>query len=448
MAISESHLTLVYGAGILGMNLVKQLQVSPRNKYLPVGFIDDNPLLVGKTIESIGVLGTFTEVSRLVKETGATHLIISIAEADSNLISKVTEACNEIDVKTIIFPTLEEILEGKNREIDLRDVTIEDLIGRHPVDTRVESMAGYLRGKRILVTGAGGSIGSELSRQLNNYSIADLVLLDRDESGLQNTELLISNSGLLNDEHLVLCDIRDSQALEKVFETWKPEVVFHAAALKHLPLLERFPNEAWATNVLGTLNVLEAAVKFGCKTFINVSTDKAANPTSILGKSKRIAEQLTATIARDTNLQYLSVRFGNVLGSRGSMVPLFASMINDGGPITLTHPDVTRYFMTIPEACHLVIQAGGIGKACEVLILDMGEPVKIVDIAKKMIEMSGKNIEIVVTGLRPGEKLHEELVGEGEVAVSPVNPKISHSIVEPINIEELDAVFENEFKLP
>ncbi|MDH6425093.1 FlaA1/EpsC-like NDP-sugar epimerase [Aurantimicrobium minutum] len=440
MTTAKRHLTLVYGAGVLGKNLVRQLNVSPIQKYFPVGFIDDNPDLVGTEVENLQVLGNFSDVHKVVQKTGATHLILSIADADSRLIANVTESCKLLGVVTIIFPTLEEILEGKTREIDLRDVTIEDLIGRHPVDTRVESMAGYLKGKRVLVTGAGGSIGSELSRQLKNYFPSDLVLLDRDESGLQATELMISNSGLLNDDHLILCDIRDVNALEDIFEKWKPEVVFHAAALKHLPLLERFPNEAWATNVIGTLNVLEAAEKNGCQTFVNISTDKAANPTSILGKSKRIAEQLTAEKARTTNLQYLSVRFGNVLGSRGSMVPLFASMIRDGGPITLTHPEVSRYFMTIPEACHLVIQAGGIGNAGEVLILDMGEPVKILDIAKKMIEMSGKPVEIIVTGLRPGEKLHEELIGEGEVAISPVNPKISHSKVEPINLRDLDQV--------
>ncbi len=264
------------------------------------------------------------------------------------------------------------------------------------------------------------------------------MLVDRDESGLQQTQIDIDGNGLLTSDGIVLADIRDPAKLQQVFEHVRPQVVFHAAALKHLTLLERFPEEAWKTNVLGTLNVLRAARSVGTTTFVNVSTDKAANPTSVLGHSKRAAEKLTSWFANELGLRYVSVRFGNVIGSRGSMLPTFIRLISAGGPLTVTHPEATRYFMTIREACQLVIQAGAIARGGEVLILDMGEPVRIQDIARRMIAMSGKDIDIVHTGLRPGEKLHEELVGEGETDERPFHPLISHASVDPLDPEELD----------
>ena len=263
-------------------------------------------------------------------------------------------------------------------------------------------------------------------------------MLDRDESGLQGTQIAIYGNGLLDTKDVVLADIRDRDAILRIFRARKPDVVFHAAALKHLPMLEQYPAEAWKTNVLGTLNVLEAAREVGVQTFINISTDKAANPTSVLGHSKRVAEKLTAWAAEVTGLTYLSVRFGNVIGSRGSMLPTFTSLIEAGGPLTITHPDVTRYFMTIPEACQLVVQAGAIGKPGEVLILDMGEPVRIQSVAERMIAMSGKSIEIVYTGLRPGEKLHEELLGNEETDERPYHPMISHTKVSALDPDDLD----------
>ena len=338
----------------------------------------------------------------------------------------------------LLLPLLSQVLEGRSGLTDLREVSIEDLIGRHPVDTEVESIAGYLTGKRVLVTGAGGSIGSVLCREILKFAPAELIMLDRDETGLQATQILISGHGLLDTKDVVLADIRDSPTLEKIFVERQPEVVFHAAALKHLPMLEQYPSEAWQTNVLGTLNVLNAARAIGVSTFINVSTDKAANPSSVLGHSKRAAEKLTAWAAEETGQTYLSVRFGNVIGSRGSMLPTFTSLILAGGPLTITHPDVTRFFMTIQEACQLVVQAGGIGRPGEVLILDMGEPVRILDVAKQMIAMSGRDIKIVFTGLRHGEKLHEELLGEGEQDSRPLHPKISHTKVPSLNPAHLD----------
>ncbi|WP_232466246.1 UDP-N-acetylglucosamine 4,6-dehydratase family protein [Diaminobutyricimonas sp. LJ205] len=346
----------------------------------------------------------------------------------------------EAHLQVKVLPLLEDVLEGKSRLRDLRDVSIEDLIGRHPVNTQVEEIAGYLEGKRVLVTGAGGSIGSELSRQISKYGPAELILLDRDETGLQSTQLTISGHGLLDTRDVVLADIRDIESLKEIFTERRPEVVFHAAALKHLPMLEQYPDEAWKTNVLGTLNVLQAARAVGVTTFVNISTDKAANPTSVLGHSKRVGEKLTAWAAEKTGLNYVSVRFGNVIGSRGSMLPTFTALIEAGGPLTVTHPDVTRFFMTIPEACQLVVQAGAIGRPGEVLILDMGEPVRILDVAERMIAMSGKDVSITFTGLREGEKLHEDLVGDHESTARPFHPKISHARVGSITPERLDRV--------
>ncbi|MEE6274663.1 polysaccharide biosynthesis protein, partial [Georgenia sp. MJ206] len=295
--------------------------------------------------------------------------------------------------------------------------------------TDISSIAGYLTGRRVLVTGAGGSIGSELARQVHKFGPAELILLDRDESALHGVQLSIYGQGLLDTPDIVLCDIRDREALEAVFARHTPEVVFHTAALKHLPMLEQYPDEAWKTNVMGTLNLLELSGLYGVSQFVNISTDKAANPTSVLGRTKRIAEQLTAWQASEATGSYLSVRFGNVLGSRGSMLHTFNAQIEGGGPVTVTHPDVTRYFMTIPEACELVIQAAAIGRDGEVLVLDMGEPVKILDVARRLIAHSGKEVEIVFTGLREGEKLDEDLFSVDEAGDRPFHPLISHVAV-------------------
>ncbi|WP_245723616.1 nucleoside-diphosphate sugar epimerase/dehydratase [Paramicrobacterium humi] len=429
--------TIIYGAGYLGANLVRRMLTDSNSRYLPVALIDDNPRLSNARHRGVPVMGTFHDLGKIVEATGATELVICIGRADSVLIRKISDASTAAGLQVKVLPVLDELLTGKSRLSDLRDISIEDLIGRHPVDTEVASIAGYLEGKRVLVTGAGGSIGSELCRQIAKYKPGELIMLDRDETGLQGAQIGISGHGLLDTKDVVLADIRDEAALTAIFADRAPEVVFHAAALKHLPMLEQYPNEAWKTNVIGTLNVLNAARAAGVRTFVNVSTDKAANPTSALGHSKRVAEKLTAWMAQETGHAYLSVRFGNVIGSRGSMLPTFTSLIESGGPLTVTHPDVTRYFMTIPEACQLVVQAGGIGRPGEVLILDMGEPVRILEIAQRMISMSGKNIEIVYTGLRHGEKLHEELIGNNETDERPLHPKISHARVNGISPDRL-----------
>lgn len=429
---------LVYGAGYLGSVIVRRMKTDRNSPYRVVGIIDDDPLKRNVWLDGVRVLGTGQNLVEVARSSRATTLVVAVAKADSSLLREITDAATEAALTVKVLPPLEDILEGKSRLKDLRDISIEDLIGRHPVDTHVESIAGYISGKRVMVTGAGGSIGSELCRQISKFEPSELMMLDRDETGLQSVQISILGHGLLDSKDVVLADIRDSEALKAIFDERRPEVVFHAAALKHLPMLEQYPDEAWKTNVLGSLNVLDAARAVGVSTFVNVSTDKAANPTSVLGHSKRLAEKLTAWTAEETGMTYLSVRFGNVIGSRGSMLPTFTSLIEAGGPLTITHPDVTRFFMTIPEACQLVVQAGGIGRPGEVLILDMGEPVKIMDVANRMIEMSGKDVAIVYTGLRHGEKLHEELMGEHETDERPIHPKISHAIVKPISPQRLD----------
>ncbi|SJN08667.1 UDP-N-acetylglucosamine 4,6-dehydratase [Leucobacter sp. 7(1)] len=435
---AEAERTLLYGAGYLGVQTAKRLLTDAAGSALPVGFIDDDPTKRNQEVRGVRVLGGFDDLAEVARDTRATRLIVCIGDADAAMMRRVDEAADRAGMSAMVLPPLEQILRNSSAISDVRALSIEDLIGRHPVRLETESIAEYLQDKRVLVTGAGGSIGSELCRQLARFAPRELIMLDRDETALQESQLAISGHGLLDTNDVVLADIRDAETIRQLFVERQPEVVFHAAALKHLPMLEQYPDEAWKTNVLGTLNVLQAAREAGVGTFVNISTDKAANPTSVLGHSKRVAEKLTAWMAEQTGQRYLSVRFGNVIGSRGSMLPTFRALIEAGGPITVTHPDVTRFFMTIPEACQLVVQAGGIGRPGEVLILDMGEPVKILDVAQRMVAQSGKDIDIVFTGLRHGEKLHEELVGRGEGNKRPFHPKITHAHVDTISPEVLN----------
>lgn len=430
--------TIVLGAGYLGANITRQLATDPASSYWPVAVIDDDPEQRHAQVHRLRVRGTVADLPEIVAETRARALIVAVPDPAPALLSRVHDLAQDLDVQIKVLPSVNDLIQGEDRPVDLRDLKIEDLLGRVPVDTEVEKIAGYLTGRRVLVTGAGGSIGSELCTQIHRFAPSELYILDRDETALQQVQLNIKGNGLLMDSNVILADIRDADAMKKIFAEVEPEVVFHAAALKHLPLLEQYPAEGWKTNVLGTFNVLEASRLAGVETFINISTDKAANPTSVLGHSKRVAEKLTAWTGDQTGFRYLSVRFGNVIGSRGSMLPTFTWLIQQDKPVTVTHPEVTRYFMTIPEACQLVLQAGQIGRTGEVLILDMGEPVRILDIAQRMIEISGKEIDIVYTGLREGEKLHEELVGYDELPERPFHPRICHTRVEPLPVSLLD----------
>ena len=429
---------LVYGAGEGGIQMVNTLMRNPLSPYLPVGFLDDNPDTHRLSISGVPVIGGREQMAEARARTGATTLLIAIPSADSSLISEISSRARLLSMDVKVLPALQNLNERPLDTSDIRDLTDEDLLGRRKVVIDLQQISDYLVNRRVLVTGAGGSIGSELCRQLARFNPAELIMLDRDESALHEVQLSIHGRALLNTPQTVLADIRDAETIKHIFNTRKPEVVFHAAALKHLPLLETYPSEAYQTNVLGTLTLLEASAQAGVGVFVNISTDKAANPISVLGYSKRVAERITAHFGQTVSTgKYMSVRFGNVLGSRGSVLMSFRDQIANGGPLTVTHRGVTRYFMTISEAVQLVIQAGAIGKSGEALVLDMGTPVSIYDVAKQLVANSGKAIEIEIVGLRAGEKVHEELFGDGETDVRSAHPLISHVQVSSISSDEI-----------
>ncbi len=423
---------LVFGAGSAGSQLVRSMLTDENSPYLPVALLDDDPRLRRRRINGVDVVGNRTQIGAAARRTRATVLIVALPSADAQLLLEISRIAAEhrLEVKTL--PPLKELLTGEVGIRDVRDIDLADILGRRSIETDIDSIAGYLTGKRVLVTGAGGSIGSELCRQIHRFHPAELIMLDRDESALHAVELALYGSGLLNTPRVVLADIRDAVTIEDIFRSRKPEVVFHAAALKHLPMLEQYPAEAWKSNVVGTINVLAASANVQVERFVNISTDKAANPTSVLGRSKRIAERLTAHYAGNASGTFLSVRFGNVLGSRGSVLSTFAAQIANGGPVMVTDPDVTRYFMTVNEAVELVIQAAAIGSPGEVLVLDMGKPIRIDDVARKLVAAATHHIDIVYTGLRGGEKLHEDLLGDTEPDHRPIHQLISHVQVPPL----------------
>ncbi len=425
---------LIYGAGEGGIQIVNTMLRNPHSSYLPVGFLDDNASTHRLRISGVPVLGGRDSIQKAALRTGATTLLIAIPSAESNIVGEIAQTARDAKLEVKILPAVQSLDERQVDASDIRDLTDEDLLGRRRVKINLDEISEYLVNRRVLVTGAGGSIGSELCRQLVRFSPAEIIMLDRDESALHEVQLSIYGRALLDTPQTVLADLRDASAIDAVFESRKPQVVFHAAALKHLPLLERYPHEAYQTNVLGTLTMLKAAQRTGVEVFVNISTDKAANPISVLGYSKRIAERLTAEFAFTSGPgKYISVRFGNVLGSRGSVLMSFRDQIARGGPVTVTHRGVTRYFMTISEAVQLVIQAGAIGSTGEVLVLDMGKPVNIYEVAEQLVRNSSKPIKIEVVGLRVGEKVHEELFGEGEIDERPRHPLISHVAVKPID---------------
>ena len=425
---------IIYGAGEGGIQIVNTMLRNPNSIYLPVAFLDDNSKTHRLRISGVPVLGGRDEIAKVAQRTGASTLLIAIPSADSTVVGEIVELARQSKLEVKILPVVQSLDDREVDTADIRDLTDEDLLGRRRVKINLDEISQYLVNRRVLVTGAGGSIGSELCRQLVKFNPGELIMLDRDESALHEVQLSIYGRALLDTPQTVLADLRDKKAINEIFETRKPQVVFHAAALKHLPLLERYPHEAYQTNVLGTLTMLTAAQRAGVEIFVNISTDKAANPISVLGFSKRIAERLTAAFAFSSGPgKYISVRFGNVLGSRGSVLMSFRDQISKGGPVTVTHRGVTRYFMTISEAVQLVVQAGAIGQTGEVLVLDMGKPVNIHDVAEQLVKNSGKPIKIEVVGLRVGEKVHEELFADGETDERPRHPLISHVLVKAID---------------
>ncbi|HXV94449.1 MAG TPA: nucleoside-diphosphate sugar epimerase/dehydratase [Pseudonocardia sp.] len=430
---------IVFGAGVGGQQLVRSMLADAESGYLPVAILDDDPAAQSRRISGVAVRGRRTDIPEVARATGAEILAVAVRNLDVDVMREISRTATQAGLRVQVIPALLDMFRPWIGFSDLRDLDIADLIGRHPVEVDVEAIAGYLTGKKVLVTGAGGSIGSELCRQVHQFGPAELLMLDRDESALHALQLSIHGRALLDSPDVILADIRDAATVSRIFEERRPDVVFHAAALKHLPMLEQYPHEAWQTNVLGTVNVLDAALAARVEKFVNISTDKAANPTSVLGRSKRIGERIVAfTAERAAHGVYLSVRFGNVIGSRGSVLTTFAEQIAADEPLTVTHPDVTRFFMTIPEAVRLVIQAAAIGRPGEALVLDMGEPVRIADIAKQLTYLAGRSVQILYTGLRDGEKLHEQLFGDGEADHRPVHPSVSHVAVPRLDPACLD----------
>ncbi len=425
-AASSAVKIIIFGAGSAGTQLTGRLLAQRDSEYQPVALLDDDPAKWRLRIAGLRVRGGRALLADTAAGTGAAVLVIAIARPSGAVISELTAAAEACGLAPKVIPSVRELIAGSARIDGVRDPRISDLLGRRPVSTDTGAIRDRFAGQRILVTGAGGSIGSELCRQLDRFGPAELIMLDRDESGLHAVQLTLRGRALLDSDELALADIRDPGRIAEIFRRCQPQIVFHAAALKHLPLLERYPAEALKTNVWGTLNVLQAAAQSGVECFVNISTDKAADPVSVLGYSKRITERLTAHAARQAAGTYLSVRFGNVLGSRGSVLTALSAQIAAGGPVTVTHPDVTRYFMSADEAVQLVLQASAIGRDGEALVLDMGEQVRIADLARSLAAGSGREVDIVFTGLRPGEKLAEDLLGPGEVDERPCHPLIRH----------------------
>jgi FlaA1/EpsC-like NDP-sugar epimerase/lipopolysaccharide/colanic/teichoic acid biosynthesis glycosyltransferase len=411
--------TLVVGADHTGVHLIQEMRRSNEAERLtPVGFIDDDARLSGHRLEGVEVLGTIAHLPRAIQERRVEMVVVSDPDMPARVVREIASFCVEANVRVKTLPGLSDLQHGRTALSQMRDMRIEDFLGREPVKLDLNEVATFLQGERVLVTGAGGSIGSELARQIAGFGPAVLVLLDHAENGLYyvHHELIAQHPRL--SIHPVVADIKDGEGVARAFERFRPTVVFHAAAHKHVPLLELNPREAVLNNIVGTRNLVDAADRHGVSKFVLISTDKAVNPTSVMGASKRVCEMLLQSRSQHSGTHFVTVRFGNVLGSNGSVIPLFQRQLQRGGPITVTHPETRRYFMTIPEAVRLVLQAGAMGKGGEVLLLDMGEQVRILDLARQLIRMAGlregEDIKIVFTGLRPGEKLYEELHSDSE----------------------------------
>lgn len=434
---------IVYGAGFLGRNLVSTLMTDPKAKYLPVAIVDDDRSVRNARIHSVKVEGTSADLATLVKDHQAEKVLIAIGEEiPERRLVRIAQSMKEMGVETIrINSAVPDIGHGRRRSEENNERELLEKI-RGTIDYKIDHdlIRSYVQGRRVLVTGAGGSIGSELCRQISAYQPAELMMLDRDESLLMDTRYSLTGLSSLDDPSVILADVRDFEALEAVFVERQPEVVFHAAALKHVSALEAYPKEAYKTNTLGTANVLKASAQVEVQVFVNISTDKAADPTTALGQSKRSAEMLTSWYGEQTGRNYVSVRFGNVFGSRGSIKPLFTKQILDGGPLTVTDRNATRYFMLIPDACLLVMLAGAIGRSGEVMVLDMGKPVKILNVAEHMRSLYERfDVAIEVIGLRAGEKRDEVLFGQDEVHErSEENENIMRAQAPRLDPAELD----------
>lgn len=429
---------LIIGAGMGAREIIITIKNSMRDRYNIIGIIDDNKNKLNHYILGIKVIGTRYEIPRFAKECDVDEIFFAINKIDAVSRRKILEICQETGVKTRVLPTTEEVIDRQGAMNSLRNVQIEDLLGREPIELDNKNIKNLIKDKTVLVTGGGGSIGSELCRQIIKYKPQNLVILDIYENTLYDIERELEADYPTANIKSIIGSVRDKERLEEVFNKYKPNVVFHAAAHKHVPLMETSPLEAIHNNVFGTYNVVNCADKYGVEKFVLISTDKAVNPTNIMGASKRVCEMIVQTKNKTSKTDFVAVRFGNVLGSNGSVIPLMKKQIEKGGPVTVTHKEITRYFMTIPEAVQLILQAVTYAKGGEIFVLDMGEPVKIYDLAVSLIRLMGYepnvDIPIIITGLRPGEKLYEELLMAEEGLVSTKHDKIF--ITQPMHLEE------------
>lgn len=435
---------LIIGAGGSGALVVKQLKHQREAEFYPMGFIDDDPKKQKLEVLGVPVLGTSKDIPQVVRNYEIDDIVIAIPSAPKSRVAEIIDICKKTGARIRILPRVQDLIDGKVSIQRIRDVDVEDLLGREPIKVDLEGIANYVEDKVVLVTGAGGSIGSELCRQVARFNPRQLLLLGHGENSIYTIELELRKNYPDLVLEPIIADIQDRPRIDDIFNKYRPQVVFHAAAHKHVPLMEKNPSEAVKNNIFGTKNVAECAHKYGVDRFVLISTDKAVNPTSVMGTTKRVAEMIIQSMDKISNTKFVAVRFGNVLGSRGSVIPVFKQQIANGGPVTVTHPEMVRFFMTIPEAVQLVIQAGALANGGEIFILDMGEPVKIVDLARDLIRLSGfepdVDIKIEFTGIRPGEKLYEEILTSEEGITATCHDRIF--VAKPLKIDREDLEFQ------
>ena len=422
----NSENVLIYGAGEAGVLLVKESRINPNFSYRIVGFLDDNPNKKGGKVYGLKVLGGLEDVEKIIEKNDVSKIIISMPSVEQSKISSILKELNKLkDVSVKILPNVDNLIEEGNLSTQLRNIKLEDLLGREEIKINTKEVFDFIQDKIVFVTGGGGSIGSELINQIAKYNPKKIINIEINENASYLMELELKRRYPYLDYKTEIASVRDLDKLDMLFNKYKPEILFHAAAHKHVPLMENNPEEAIKNNIFGTKNVAECSLKYKLESVVLISTDKAVNPTNIMGATKRVCEMIFQKYSeKDSNTKFMAVRFGNVLGSNGSVIPIFSKLIEEGKNLTLTHKDIIRYFMTIPEAAQLVIEAATIGKGGEILILDMGEPVKIYDLAKNMIKLSGSNVGIDIVGLRPGEKLFEELLYDVNSSEKTSNNKI------------------------
>lgn len=427
---------LIIGGGYSANDIIKTINSTLKGQYDIIGIIDDNKKRIGYSVAGVRIIGDRNDIIRICEANDVDEIFFSIVNIDNKNKKEILELCNKTGAKVKVLPSLTELITEENLYHSLRDVGIEDLLGRDPIELDNQNIKNLIQGKVVLVTGAGGSIGSELTRQIMIHNPKQLLILDNYENSLYDIELELKTNHPNNDIRAIVANIREKERLDAIFEKYTPEIIFHAAAHKHVPLMENNPTEAIKNNVFGTYNLVNCSDEYNAKRFILISTDKAVNPTNIMGATKRLCEMIIQAKDKKSDTEYVAVRFGNVLGSNGSVVPLFKKQMAHGGPLTVTHKEITRFFMTIPEAVALVLQAITYAEGGEIFVLDMGEPVKIYDLAKSLIELSGytlgEDMEIEITGMRPGEKLYEELLMDEENLEETKHEKIF--ITEPMDL--------------